>query len=207
MSMSSRPRSIGGFSLLELMVAIFVAAILAAIAVPSFRATIQRHRLLAAADDLQSAVQYARTEAVLRATYVSVCPSTDGTSCASSTTWDTGWLVYSHPIATTKASDAYSATASSGMQILRAGAAVNLVSARGIDTGVVTFGQQGQLESVASRTNASQPVAFVLCAMPAGQPGSGLGENTPRLPGTRIGVSPYGGIASTKLVSTDSCLP
>lgn len=205
--MSSRTRSTGGFSLLELMVTIFVAAILAAIAVPSFRATIQRHRLLAAADDLQAAVQYARTEAVLRATYVSLCPSTDSVSCASSTTWDTGWIVYSHPVATTRASDSYSATASSGMQILRAAAATKLVSARGIDTGVVTFGQQGQLEAVALRTNASQPVAFVLCAMPAGEPGSGLGENTNRLPGTRIGVSPYGGIASTKLVTTDSCLP
>jgi type IV fimbrial biogenesis protein FimT len=207
MSAPTRPRSTGGFSLLELMVTIFVAAILAAIAVPSFRATIQRHRLLAAADDLQTSVQYARTEAVLRATYVSLCPSTDGTSCAASTTWDTGWLVYSHPVATTKASDAYSATASSGMQILRAAPALNLVSARAVDTGVVTFGQQGQLEAVASRTNASQPVAFVLCAMPAGKPGSGLGENTTRLPGTRVGVGLYGGIASTKLSTTDSCLP
>ncbi|SDF49123.1 GspH/FimT family pseudopilin [Dyella sp. 333MFSha] len=205
--MPSRPRSMGGFSLLELMVAIVVAAILAAIAVPSFRTSIQRHRLLAAADELQAAVQYARTEAVLRATYVSLCPSADGTSCASSTTWDTGWLVYSHPVATSKASDAYSATPASGMQILRAAAALTLVSARGVDTGVVTFGQQGQLEAVASRTNAGQPVAFVLCAMPAGRPGSGLGENSTRLPGTRIGVSPYGGIASTKLTGTDSCMP
>lgn len=202
-----RARASTGFGLIELMVTIFVAAILAAIAVPSFRTTIQRHRLLAAADDLQAAIQYARTEAVLRATYVSVCASTDGVSCASSTTYDTGWIVYSHPVATTKASDAYDATASTGMQILRAGPALELVSARAVDENVVTFGQQGKLEAVASRTNPSQPMAFVLCAMPAGRPGSGLGENTTRLPGTRIGISAYGGIAATKIVSTDSCLP
>lgn len=196
-----------GFGLIELMVTILVAAILAAIAVPSFRAVIQRHRLLAAADDLQGAVQYARTEAVLRATYVSLCASADGATCSASTSYDTGWLVYSHPVATTSASDTFSTGASSAMQILRAAPAMTLVSARAIDQAPITFGQQGQLEPVASRTNPSQPVAFVLCAMPAGRPGSGLGENTASLVGTRIGVSTYGGIAATKLVSTDSCLP
>lgn len=207
MGKASAPRLHRGFSLIELVVAILVAAILAAIAVPSFRGVIQRHRLLASADDLQASVQYARTEAVLRATYVSLCASTDGASCSASTSYDTGWLVYSHPVATTGASDAYSAGAASGMQILRVGPAMNLVSARAIDQAPITFGQQGQLEAVASRTNPSQPVAFVLCAMPAGRPGSGLGENTASLVGTRIGVSTYGGIAATKLASTDSCLP
>jgi type IV fimbrial biogenesis protein FimT len=207
MGKASAPRLHRGFSLIELVVAILVAAILAAIAVPAFRGVIQRHRLLASADDLQASVQYARTEAVLRATYVSLCASTDGASCSASTSYDTGWLVYSHPVATTSASDAYSAGPSSGMQILRVGPAMNLVSARAIDQSPITFGQQGQLEAVASRTNPSQPVAFVLCAMPAGRPGSGLGENTASLVGTRIGVSTYGGIAATKLASTDSCLP
>jgi len=207
MGSASCPRSHRGFSLVELMAAILVAAILAAIAVPSFRAVIQRHRLLASADDLQASVQYARTEAVLRATYVSLCASADGVTCAASTSYDTGWLVYSHPVATTSASDTFSAVPSSGMQILRVGAAMNLVSARAVDQAPVTFGQQGQLEAVASRTDPSQPVAFVLCAMPAGRPGSGLGENTASLVGTRIGVSTYGGIAATKLSPTDSCLP
>ena len=194
-----------GFSLLELMIAIIVAGILAAIAVPSFRTTLQRHRLRTSVDNLQAAVQYARTEAVLRATYVSVCASTDGATCSGASTYETGWLVYVHPVATTKATDAYSASASAGMQILRIGSALNDVSARAVDGSVVTFGQQGQLEPLSTRTNASQPMAFVLCAGVAAT--NGLGINTSRILGSRVGVSPYGGIASTKLSSTDKCVP
>lgn len=205
--MPSRPTARGdrGFSLVELMIAIVVASILAAMAVPSFRSTLQRHRLRTSADALQAAVQYARTEAVLRATYVSLCASADGATCSGASTYETGWLVYVHPVATTKATDAYSASASAGMQILRIGAALTNVSARAVDGSVVTFGQQGQLEPLSTRTNASQPMAFVLCAGAAGT--TGLGVNTRRIPGSRIGVSPYGGIAATKLNSTDTCSP
>ena len=205
MSVPSRRQATRGFSIVELMAAILVGAVLLAIAVPSFRTTLQKHRLRASVGNLQAAIQYARTEAVLRATYVSLCASTDGATCAGTATYETGWLVYVHPVATTKASDAYTAATSAGMQILRVAAASDGVSARALDAAVVTFGQQGQLEAVASRTNASQPMAFVLCALTAGGPGSGA--NTTRIPGSRIGISPYGGIASTKLASTDTCMP
>jgi len=205
--MRARPSAGGarGFSLLELMIAIIVAGILAAVAVPSFRTTLQRHRLRTSVDNLQAAVQYARTEAVLRATYVSICASADGATCSGANTYETGWLVYVHPVATTKASDVYSASASAGMQILRVGGALNDVSARAVDGSVVTFGQQGQLAPVSTRTSPSQPMAFVLCAGVATT--TGLGVNTTRLPGSRIGISPFGGIASTKLNSTDKCVP
>jgi prepilin-type N-terminal cleavage/methylation domain-containing protein len=194
-----------GFSLVELMITIFVASILAAIAVPSFRTTLERHRLRVSVDNLRAAVQYARTEAVLRATYVSICASADGATCSGASTYETGWLVYVHPVATTKATDAYTASASAGMQILRIGGAVSDVSVRAVDGSVVTFGQQGQLEPLSTRTNASQPMAFVMCTGVAAK--TGLGVNTTRIPGSRVGVSPYGGIASTRLSSTDKCVP
>lgn len=194
-----------GFTLLELMVTLTVVAILAAITLPSFRPTIQRYRLNNARDDLQAALQYARSEAIMRATYVSVCSSTDGASCAATNTYETGWIVYAHPVLTTKATDVYSAASASAMQILRVQGAVQDVSLRALDIAVVTFGQQGQLEPLASRTNAAQPMAFVACAIPArgGSPGS----NTTALPGSRIGISPYGGIAVTPLATTDGCTP
>ncbi|UPG92223.1 GspH/FimT family pseudopilin [Luteibacter aegosomaticola] len=192
-----------GFSIVELMVAILIATILAAIAIPSFRTTIQKHRLRSATDNLQAAIDYARAEAVLRATYVSLCASTDGATCSGTKTYETGWLVYSHPVATTAASDVYSSTASKGMLILRAGAALTLVSARALDTGVVTFGQQGQLEPVSTRTNATQPMAFVLCAVTTGT--ALPGQNTAKVPGSRIGISAFGASAGTKLNTTDAC--
>lgn len=194
-----------GFTILELMITILVAAILVMVAAPSFRTALQKHRVQAANDDIQAAIQYTRTEAVLRATYVSLCATTDGATCASSATYETGWLVYAHPIATTKASDTYSNASSAGMQVLRVGAAVTLASVRGLDSGVVTFGQQGQLEAVATRTNTSQPMAYVVCAMTSAK--NTIGNNTTLVPGTRIGISRFGGIAATKLATTDTCTP
>jgi len=192
-----------GFSLVELMVALVIGAMLVAIAVPSFRTTIQKHRLRSATDNLQAAIDYARSEAVLRATYVSVCASSDGATCAGTKTYETGWLVYAHPVATTAATDVYTTDTSKGMALLRVGTALNQVSARAFDTGVVTFGQQGQLEPVATRTNATQPMYFILCAVTTG---SALpGQNTTRVPGSRIGISAFGASAGTKLNTTDTC--
>jgi type IV fimbrial biogenesis protein FimT len=192
-----------GFTMLELMVAIAVVAVLTALAVPSFRTTIQKHRLRSATDTLQAAIDYARAEAVMRATYVSVCASADAATCSATKTYETGWLVYAHPVATTAASDVYSTDTSKGMQILRADQGLTLVSARSNDTGVVTFGQQGQLEPVSTRTNASQPVSFVLCAVTTGT--ALPGQNTTLVPGSQIGISAFGASFSTKLNAADAC--
>jgi prepilin-type N-terminal cleavage/methylation domain-containing protein len=192
-----------GFTLLELVVVILIAAVLAALAVPSFRTAIQNHRARSATENLQSALDYARAEAVLRATYVSVCASADSATCSATKTYETGWIVYAHPVATTASTDTYDATASKGMQLLRASEALTLVSVRALDANVVTFGQQGQLEPLASRTNASQPMSFVVCAVTTGT--ALPGQNTTNVPGWGIGVSAFGGTASTKLNTTDAC--
>jgi type IV fimbrial biogenesis protein FimT len=41
-----------------------------------------------------SALNIARSESVKRGIPVSVCSSTNGTTCAGSTTWNTGWIVF-----------------------------------------------------------------------------------------------------------------
>lgn len=194
-----------GFTFLELLVTIAIAAILVAVALPSFRGTIQRHRLRSAADNLQAAIDYARAEAVLRASYVSLCASADSATCSGAATYETGWIVYAHPVATTAATDTYDATPSKGMEMLRVNQGLGPVSVRGSDAAVVTFGQQGQLVPLASRTNASQPVAFVVCAVTTGT--AALGQNTTAVPGTRIGVSTAGATAGTKLNAGDACTP
>ena len=61
-----------GFTLLELMVAIAVLAILATVGVPSFRALIQNNRVTTQANELVSALSFARTEAVKRGRDVEV---------------------------------------------------------------------------------------------------------------------------------------
>ncbi len=57
-------RSLRGFTLTEMAVTIAVLAILAAIAVPSFQETIQKRRLIGAAEQLYGDLQYARSEAI-----------------------------------------------------------------------------------------------------------------------------------------------
>lgn len=73
-----------GFTLIELMVTIFVAAILLAIAVPSFKHIIKSTHLSGASNDLLATLKYARTEAVSRGQQIAVNASSSGQ-------WDDGW--------------------------------------------------------------------------------------------------------------------
>lgn len=73
--------AIGGFTLIELMVALAVMAVILTLAVPSFTSMIARNRLAAASNELVAGLQVARTESVRRNARVLLCPSTDDASC------------------------------------------------------------------------------------------------------------------------------
>lgn len=87
-----------GFTLLELMITITVAAILIAVGVPGMQEFVQNNRRAAEVNEFVSALQLARSEAVARNKRVVVCSSTDSSdaspSCAQSGNWETGWIVY-----------------------------------------------------------------------------------------------------------------
>lgn len=85
---------ISGFTLLELMVTISIMAIIAGIAVPSYQGLIQSNLMRVASHSFYGSLVLARSEAVKNNQPVAVCKSSNGTSCASSGTWDGGWLVY-----------------------------------------------------------------------------------------------------------------
>lgn len=96
---AARPGGTGGergFTLLELMTTVTVAAILMTVAVPSFFNTMRNSRAAANANDLVTALSVARSEAIRRGARVSVCRSSNGTSCNfnAGASWATGWLVF-----------------------------------------------------------------------------------------------------------------
>jgi len=84
-----------GFTLVELLVTIAVAAVILAIGVPSFRGTIAANRLTSLTNDMVGTLAQARSEAIRRGVRVTVCISNDdGTDCSTTRSWDQGWIVF-----------------------------------------------------------------------------------------------------------------
>lgn len=91
---------IAGFTLIEVMVTLAIAAILATMAAPMLSGFLARSQMNAVANDLTGALQMARMEAVSRNTCVSICRrATSGAAqCAGDEgAWSSGWLVYESP--------------------------------------------------------------------------------------------------------------
>jgi len=77
-----------GFSMIELMVALTIAAILLTLAVPSFRSVIQSQRMTTTVNEVFVAINLTRSEAIQRGTRVDLVPAGDGTD------WTKGWVVF-----------------------------------------------------------------------------------------------------------------
>jgi type IV fimbrial biogenesis protein FimT len=82
-----------GFTLLELMAAIGIAAIVLGFAVPAITGFVSGAQLRGAARDFVVDFQLARSEAALRARRVTVCTSADMMLCTNRS-WDDGRLVF-----------------------------------------------------------------------------------------------------------------
>ncbi|HAD05451.1 MAG: hypothetical protein A2005_08435 [Desulfuromonadales bacterium GWC2_61_20] len=83
-----------GFTLVELMITIGVAGILLSFAVPTFLDVVKNNRLRTDTATFAGALNLARSEAIRRSQQVSVCISSNGTSCITSGGWEQGWLVF-----------------------------------------------------------------------------------------------------------------
>ena len=86
-----------GFTLLELMVTLVVVAVILGFGLPSFQQLVQRNRMTSTANDLLAALNVARSEAVKRATPVSLCASNNPTAplpACSGLPGMNGWVVF-----------------------------------------------------------------------------------------------------------------
>src|SRR5690606_4228088 len=97
----SGSRKSRGFTLLELLVTLAVAAIVLSYGVPSFIDTVRNGRAAANANDLVTALSFARSEAVKRGARVTVCASADAATCGEA--WTDGWIVIADGAATDEA--------------------------------------------------------------------------------------------------------
>jgi len=83
-----------GFTLIELMVTLAIAAILLTVAIPSFNTTIKNNRIVTDANRLVSTIGLARSEAVKLGRTATVCVSADQATCTGETDWTLGWMVW-----------------------------------------------------------------------------------------------------------------
>ena len=84
-----------GFTMLELMIALSIGAILATIAVPSYQSMMVQSRLATQANEFLTALHFSRSEAVKRGMRITMCKSSSGTTCTAGSNWQDGWIVYS----------------------------------------------------------------------------------------------------------------
>lgn len=127
-------RVLAGFTLIELLVVVAIAAILVALAAPSFSDMMRRNRLSAAASALQVSLSLARSEAVKRGADARVTVAANTTAGA----WTNGWTVFVDGTGTANNGVAPTADTTGATAVTR----VEVVAA---PTGPVSTGQTGTL--------------------------------------------------------------
>jgi type IV fimbrial biogenesis protein FimT len=90
--------SLAGLTLIELIVALTILGILLTIAIPLMRPLLRSTSLTSFSNNFETALNYARSEAVTRGTRVVACasanPMANPPTCSNNVNWQTGWLVF-----------------------------------------------------------------------------------------------------------------
>ena len=92
-----------GLTLVELLVVLAILAITLRMATPSFQNFTRASRQVTQSNDFLTSLRYARNQAVTGRDYVTVCTSSNSSSCsltdscscsAAGSPWESGWIVY-----------------------------------------------------------------------------------------------------------------
>ncbi len=157
LTFSSATRQPQGFGLIELMVTISIAAILLAVALPSFRNTINGNRSSSQANDFVAAINLARNEAISRNRPVTICAASTSTgtpsACGAATDWNQGWMIFVDTVTNTGVPVAVPVA-----NVLLTGAA-NASIAVTANAAFVRFSSRGEVLANAERTLTLKPAA------------------------------------------------
>jgi type IV fimbrial biogenesis protein FimT len=82
-----------GFSLIELMITITIAAIMLALAAPGMSQLLANSRIATQSSDMMANLALARSEAIKRGVRTTLCPSDSGTGCTA-TAWSAGYMAF-----------------------------------------------------------------------------------------------------------------
>jgi len=91
--MTAMKRNAAGFSLIELLVSLTVLGMLAAVGVPSFSQMLERQRIEAVMQRLETDLTSARNTAMTRRVPVVVCPRDAHGECQPDLDWRHGWML------------------------------------------------------------------------------------------------------------------
>lgn len=83
-----------GFTLVELMVVLAIAVFLVTSAIPSFQSFVQNNRMSTTTHQFVTSINFARSEAVKRGTRVTMCKSSDSSTCNNTNGWEQGWIIF-----------------------------------------------------------------------------------------------------------------
>jgi type IV fimbrial biogenesis protein FimT len=125
-----------GVTLIELLFAIAILAIIVAFATPSYREAQLASRLNAIACSLHASVLVARSEAIKANAPTTLCASADDATCAASGDWEQGWIVLNADGAVIQKRD----PAATGYKVVQAGGTADLVfQPIGVGSSAATF--------------------------------------------------------------------
>jgi len=174
-------RTARGFTLMELMVAIVVLAILTSLALPNFRDFSRRNAVTSQSNAILADLQYARSDAITRRVITEICGSTNGTACTGTNTFEGGWVVYREtapgPTATFSAADEVQHVTQA-----QSGVSIRLVDDTSAAVDDVGFNQQGAVIG-------DKPLHFLVCAK---SDDDTVGESTQGVPGAELLLSASG---------------